>query len=86
MNEIKIPSIEFVRLKKGITEEEFVECYQIVRNACEHAVQKNLQHLSYFEFLFAMAAVYFSKLELDYVITRPDLAADWMRPMCLCRC
>ena len=53
---------------EGITEEEFVECYQIVRNACEHAVQKNLQHLSYFEFLFAMAAVYFSKLELDYVI------------------
>lgn len=32
---------------EGITEEEFVECYQIVRNACEHAVQKNLQHLSY---------------------------------------
>ncbi|MED9931140.1 MAG: bifunctional folylpolyglutamate synthase/dihydrofolate synthase [Coprococcus sp.] len=58
---------------EGITEEEFVECYQIVRNACEHAVQKNLQHLSYFEFLFAMAAVYFSKLELDYVIYETGL-------------
>jgi dihydrofolate synthase / folylpolyglutamate synthase len=58
---------------EGITEEEFVECYQIVRNACEQAVQKNLQHLSYFEFLFAMAAVYFSKLELDYVIYETGL-------------
>ena len=36
-------------------------------------MQKNLQHLSYFEFLFAMAAVYFSKLELDYVIYETGL-------------
>lgn len=58
---------------EGITDEEFVECYQIVRNACEEAVQQNLQHLSYFEFLFAMAAVYFSSLPLDFVIYETGL-------------
>lgn len=58
---------------EGITEEEFTRCYQIVRAACEQAVQKNLQHLSYFEFLFAMAAVYFAKMDLDYVIYETGL-------------
>lgn len=58
---------------EGITEEEFARCYEIVRAACEQAVQKNLQHLSYFEFLFAMATVYFAKMDLDYVIYETGL-------------
>lgn len=58
---------------EGISDEEFAECYRIVRSACEEAVQQNLQHLSYFEFLFAMAAVYFAGLELDYVIYETGL-------------
>ena len=58
---------------EGISDEDFVTCYQIVRRACEQAVQQNLQHLSYFEFLFAMAAVYFSGLELDFVIYETGL-------------
>lgn len=58
---------------EGISEESFVQCYQVVRNACEEAVHRNLQHLSYFEFLFAMAAVYFEKLPLDYVIYETGL-------------
>ena len=58
---------------EGITEEEFADCYQIVRAACEQAVRQNLQHLSYFEFLFAMAAVYFSTQDLDFVIYETGL-------------
>ena len=58
---------------EGISDEDFVSCYQIVRQACEQAEQQNLQHRSYFEFLFAMAAVYFSRLELDFVIYETGL-------------
>lgn len=58
---------------EGITEESFVRCYEIVRQACECAVKEGLQHLSYFEFLFAMAAVYFADEDLDYVIYETGL-------------
>ena len=58
---------------EGISQEDFVRCFEIVRNACDKAVKENLQHLSYFEFLFAMAAVYFSDLPLDYVIYETGL-------------
>lgn len=58
---------------EGITQEEFVRCYEEVRFACEQAVKNGLQHLSYFEFLFAMAAVYFAEQELDYVIYETGL-------------
>lgn len=58
---------------EGITEDEFVQAYEKVRAACEQAVAQNWQHLSYFEFLFAMAAVYFSEQSLDYVIYETGL-------------
>lgn len=58
---------------EGITEEEFVECYKQVRVACEKAVEEGGHHLSYFEFLFAMGALYFSTKELDYVVYETGL-------------
>ena len=58
---------------EGITEEAFARSYEIVRQACECAVKEGLQHLSYFEFLFAMAAVYFADEDLDYVIYETGL-------------
>lgn len=58
---------------EGITEEEFVRCYGQVRTACEEAVREGGQHLSYFEFLFAMGALYFATQELDYVVYETGL-------------
>ncbi len=58
---------------EGITEEEFVQCYSQVRSACEEAVKEGGQHLSYFEFLFAMGALYFSKQEIDFVVYETGL-------------
>ncbi|MGN0391182.1 MAG: bifunctional folylpolyglutamate synthase/dihydrofolate synthase [Wujia sp.] len=58
---------------EGITEDEFVQCYAQVRSACEEAVKEGGQHLSYFEFLFAMGALYFATQELDYVVYETGL-------------
>lgn len=56
-----------------IQDEDFAACATTVRNAVESAVREGKLHLSYFEFLFAVAAVYFAKKPLDYVIYETGL-------------
>lgn len=58
---------------ENISEEEFVRCFLLVKKACEEAIHDGKQHLSYFEFLFAMAAVYYENLGLDYIVYETGL-------------
>lgn len=58
---------------ENIAEEDFLGCFEQVKAACEEAVKEGRQHLSYFEFLFAMASLYFASAELDYVVYETGL-------------
>lgn len=59
--------------RMDITDDEFVECFCVVREAVDESVREGRLHLSYFEFLFAMAAVYFDSKKPDYVIYETGL-------------
>lgn len=56
-----------------ISDEDFAACATTVRSAVENAVREGKLHLSYFEFLFAVAAVYFAQKPLDYVVYETGL-------------
>lgn len=58
---------------EGISEEEFCETFELVKQACEKTMEQGGMHLSYFEFLFAMAAVYFAGTDADYIIYETGL-------------
>lgn len=51
-----------------ISDEEFVETFQQVMEYINLAKEKGIAHPSFFELLFLMAAFYFKKQEVDYVI------------------
>lgn len=51
-----------------ISNEEFVETFQQVMDYIHLAEEKGIAHPSFFELLFLMAAFYFKKQEVDYVI------------------
>lgn len=57
-----------MELCRYIPDEDFAACATTVREAVESAVREGKLHLSYFEFLFAVAAVYFAWKPLDYVV------------------
>ncbi|MBQ9610060.1 MAG: bifunctional folylpolyglutamate synthase/dihydrofolate synthase [Lachnospiraceae bacterium] len=56
-----------------ISEEDFLSCFLLVKKAEEKIVEKGKNHISFFEFLFAMAAVYFENKKVDYVIYETGL-------------
>lgn len=56
-----------------IADEDFVACFELVNEAVKEAVSEGNQHLSFFEILFAIAAVYFEKQKLDFVIYETGL-------------
>ena len=64
---------ERIMIDALISEEDFLECFNRVLNAEETILNKGFGHISYFEFLFAMAAVYFAKEKPDYVIYETGL-------------
>ena len=69
-----------------ISDEDFVLCFNKVKEACDMACAEGMNHLSFFEFIFAMAAVYFEMQELDYVIYETGLggrldATNIIRPV-----
>ena len=53
---------------KMISEEDFLSCYRLVRKESEELAKEGVGHPSYFEFLFAMAAVYFREQKVDYAV------------------
>lgn len=56
-----------------ISNEDFLECFDEVQTAVEKNVAAGGGHLSYFEMLFAIAAVYYAKTLPDYVIYETGL-------------
>lgn len=59
--------------KIDISDEDFAECCMIVKEKVDEAVRDGKLHLSYFEFLFAMAAVYYEKTRPDYIVYETGL-------------
>lgn len=51
-----------------ISEEEFLACFEIVREEARASAPDGLPHPLYFDFLFLMAMVWFSKEKPDYLI------------------
>lgn len=58
---------------RDITDDEFVETFYRVKIEVDKAVLQGFAHISFFEYMFAMAAVYFADKELDYVIYETGL-------------
>ncbi|MBR1815817.1 MAG: bifunctional folylpolyglutamate synthase/dihydrofolate synthase [Lachnospiraceae bacterium] len=56
-----------------ISEEDFLHCFLTVKKAEEKIIGRGKTHISFFEFMFAMATVYFEKKSPDYVIYETGL-------------
>ncbi len=56
-----------------ISEEEFTDIFEIVKERAVHAGEEDLHHPSYFEFLFLMAMLYFKKKNPDFIILETGL-------------
>ena len=56
-----------------ISKDDFLKCFNTVLSAEDKIVSEGKEHISYFEFLFAMAAVYFAEKKPDYVIYETGL-------------
>lgn len=56
-----------------ISDDDFADCYNIVRKRVDENIRGGGLMLSYFEFLFAMATVYYEKYMPDYVIYETGL-------------
>lgn len=57
----------------NISDEDFVEAFDKVMQIYKDHKEDGLVHLSFFEYLFAMAMVYFEEKPLDYVILETGL-------------
>lgn len=51
-----------------ISDSDFLACYRTVRKAAEELAETEAGHPSFFEFVFAMAAVYFHEKHVDYAV------------------
>lgn len=60
-------------IHEDIRDEDFLTCFHQVNNAMTKHVNAGGTPLSYFEFLFAMAACYFAMCRLDYVVYETGL-------------
>ena len=56
-----------------ISEEEFLSCYDRVREECAEAERDGLPHPLYFEFLFLMAMLWFRQKSPDYLVLETGL-------------
>lgn len=56
-----------------ISEEEFTDIFERVKECSIHANEENLNHPSYFEFLFLMAMLYFKEKKPDMIILETGL-------------
>ncbi|MGN0483354.1 MAG: bifunctional folylpolyglutamate synthase/dihydrofolate synthase [Lachnospiraceae bacterium] len=63
----------FVCAEKMASKAELTDCFEIVMQAVKKAGEDGLLHPSYFEFLFLMAMVFFSKKNADYVVLETGL-------------
>ncbi|MCD8230634.1 MAG: bifunctional folylpolyglutamate synthase/dihydrofolate synthase [Clostridiales bacterium] len=56
-----------------VSEEEFLAAYDRVRAASEELVRNNLNHPTFFEFIFAMGMVIFEKAQTEYIVLETGL-------------
>ena len=75
--------------QKDISDEDFLYCFNKVFTVVEETTKEGRIHLSFFEFMFAMAAVYFAIKEPDYVIYETGLggrldATNILSPVITC--
>lgn len=56
-----------------ISDEVFLNAFNTVKNAIDRLVEKGYSHSTFFEFLFGMAMVIFSRESLDYVLIEAGL-------------
>ena len=56
-----------------ISDDDFLECFLIVKQAVDESVDEGMLHLSFFEFIFAISAVYFDKCIVDYIVYETGL-------------
>lgn len=73
-------------ISRDISDEDFLDCFEKVKKAVDDAVLDGRLHLSFFEFVFAMAAVYFENEAVDYVVYETGLggrldATNILRPV-----
>lgn len=64
---------ERISIDYDITDDDFLEAFNFVKDAVDELVREGKPHLSFFEFIFAMATVYFEKEMPDYVIYETGL-------------
>lgn len=72
------PHLETVRERiclgrEIISEKEFTEVFEKVKEKAVHAKEMGLHHPSFFEFLFLMAMIYFKEKNPDYIILETGL-------------
>ena len=72
------PHLETIRERicvgeEMISEEEFADVFERVKEKSVHAKEEGLHHPSYFEFLFLMAMLYFKEKKPDYIILETGL-------------
>lgn len=58
---------------RNISNNEFIECFDLVKKAVDDSVSEGRVHLSFFEFLFAMSAVYYDINVVDYIVYETGL-------------
>lgn len=56
-----------------ISDEDFLEAFKTVKNTCDSVANEGVAGLTFFEYVFAIAAVYFAKQGLDYCIYETGL-------------
>ncbi|MBE5943424.1 MAG: bifunctional folylpolyglutamate synthase/dihydrofolate synthase [Lachnospiraceae bacterium] len=56
-----------------ISDEEFLKAYMAVKKAVDLVESEGGMHLSFFEFVFAMATIYFAEKSVDYVVYETGL-------------
>ena len=85
------PHIEKINERMSINEvdisdEDFGRIFDIVKKASDELAAQGGSHPAYFEFLFAMGAVYFAEQECDYVVYETGLGGRLDATNCIMPC
>lgn len=86
MSELVFENEEHIIRDNDITDDSFIDCFDKVKRAVDETIAEGRLHLSFFEFIFALAAVYFHREAPDYVVYETGLggrldATNILKPM-----
>lgn len=71
---------------QDISDEDFGRIFDTVKDASDKLIKEGGAHPAYFEFLFAMGAVYFAECECDYVVYETGLGGRLDATNCIKPC